>query len=63
MATDWQDYAEQMLAEMEAATPFENAVAEGQYAEKPAWRPQTKFETRGERLGHGVWDLLYRCTA
>ncbi len=62
MATDWQHYAEQMLAEMDAAESFENAVAAGEYAEKPAWRPQTKFETRGERLGHGVWDLLYRCT-
>lgn len=63
MATDWQHYAEQMLTEMDAAESFENTVAPGEYAEKPAWRPQTKFETRGERLGHGVWDLLHRCTA
>lgn len=63
MATDWQHYAEQMLEEMEATEFFENSVAANQYAEKPAWRPQTKFETRGEKLGHGVWDLLYRCIA
>lgn len=59
MATDWQDYAEHMLAEMEQATAFRNTAGAGQYAEQPAYRPTTKFERRGRRLGHGVWDLVY----
>ena len=59
MATDWEHYAEQMLEVMEEAPGFENAVGEQQYAERPDYRPLTKFEKRGERLGHGVWDLLY----
>ncbi|RVT51026.1 tRNA (guanosine(46)-N7)-methyltransferase TrmB [Rubrivivax albus] len=57
-ATDWQPYAEQML-EVLAAEPALRNTAEG-YAPKPAWRPQTKFETRGLKLGHGVWDLLFQ---
>lgn len=62
MATDWQPYAEHMLAVMEAAPGFRNASGPGQYAPRPADRPHTKFERRGERLGHGVWDLIYiRC--
>jgi tRNA (guanine-N7-)-methyltransferase len=60
LATDWQAYAEQMLAVLEAAPDWRNAVAPGQYAEKPDWRIETHFERRGLRLGHGVWDLLYR---
>ena len=59
MATDWQDYAEHMRAEMEQATDFRNVAGPGQYAERPAYRPTTKFERRGQRLGHGVWDLVY----
>jgi tRNA (guanine-N7-)-methyltransferase len=59
MATDWQDYAEHMRAEMEQATEFRNVAGPGCYAEKPAYRPTTKFELRGQRLGHGVWDLVY----
>ena len=60
LATDWQPYAEHMLEVMEAAPGWRNAVAPGQYADKPAWRIETHFERRGLRLGHGVWDLLYR---
>lgn len=60
LATDWQNYAEHMLAVMEAAPGFSNQVAPGQYAARPEYRPITKFEQRGARLGHGVWDLLYR---
>ncbi len=56
-ATDWQPYAEQMLAVL-SATPGLVNTAEG-YAERPAWRPLTKFEARGLRLGHGVWDLVF----
>ncbi|MGA0587072.1 tRNA (guanosine(46)-N7)-methyltransferase TrmB [Dyella sp. KRB-257] len=60
LATDWQPYAEHMLAVMEAAPDWHNAVAPGAYAEKPDWRIETHFERRGLKLGHGVWDLLYR---
>ena len=58
MATDWEPYAEHMLDVMQAAPGYENTVAG--YAPKPDWRPVTKFQTRGEKLGHGVWDLLFR---
>jgi len=58
LATDWEDYAEQMLAVLSAEPELKN-TAEG-YAPKPAYRPQTKFETRGLKLGHGVWDVLFR---
>lgn len=60
MATDWQDYAEHMLAIMEAAEGFMNVSGPGRYTPRPAYRPLTKFEQRGKRLGHGVWDLQYR---
>jgi tRNA (guanine-N7-)-methyltransferase len=59
MATDWQPYAEQMLEVMEAAPGFRNSAGPGQYSPKPDYRPETKFERRGLRLGHGVWDLVY----
>ena len=62
LATDWQPYAEHMLEVMEGAPDWHNAVAPGQYAQKPAWRIETHFERRGRKLGHGVWDLLYRKT-
>ena len=58
LATDWQDYAEQMLEVLSAAPGFANR-AEAGYAARPGFRPKTKFEQRGERLGHGVWDLLF----
>jgi len=58
VATDWQPYAEQILAVLSAEPRLEN-TAEG-YAPRPAWRPTTKFENRGLRLGHGVWDLVFR---
>jgi len=56
-ATDWQPYAEQMLQVLSAAPGLVN-TAEG-YAERPAYRPLTKFENRGLKLGHGVWDLVF----
>jgi len=58
LATDWQDYAEQMLAVLSAEPLLQNTVAD--YAPRPDTRPLTKFEQRGLRLGHGVWDLLFR---
>lgn len=60
MATDWQPYAEQMMEVMSAAEGYENQAGEDNYSEKPAYRPLTKFEQRGQRLGHGVWDLLFK---
>lgn len=57
-ATDWQDYAEQMLAVL-GAEPLLRNTADG-YAPRPAYRPVTKFEERGVRLGHGVWDLVFK---
>lgn len=57
-ATDWQPYAEQMLEVLSGEPSMEN-TAEG-YAPKPAYRPLTKFENRGLKLGHGVWDLVFR---
>lgn len=60
MATDWQPYAEWMLEHMEAAPGFANAHAPGAWHPRPDWRPLTKFEARGHRAGHGVWDLIYK---
>lgn len=57
-ATDWQDYAGQMLAVLSAETALINTVND--YAPRPDYRPLTKFEARGLRLGHGVWDLIFR---
>ena len=57
-ATDWEEYAAQMLDVLSAEPLLEN-TAPG-YAPRPEYRPQTKFESRGLRLGHGVWDLVFR---
>jgi tRNA (guanine-N7-)-methyltransferase len=62
MATDWEDYARQMLAVMEAAPGYQNAAGAGAFAPRPRERPLTKFERRGQRLGHGVWDLVFTRT-
>ena len=60
-ATDWAPYAEHMLAVIEGEPAlFENSAGAGRFAERPAGRPLTKFERRGERLGHRVVDLVYR---
>lgn len=65
-ATDWQPYAEQMLEVLSAEPLLVNTVTEpaasGGYAPRPDHRPLTKFENRGLRLGHGVWDLVFRRT-
>lgn len=60
LATDWENYAEHMLEVLEAEEQLENTAGAGNYSVRPAFRPETKFERRGQRLGHGVWDLLYR---
>jgi tRNA (guanine-N7-)-methyltransferase len=59
LATDWEDYAQYMLTGMEQAQGFVNTAGMGKYA-KDTERPATKFEHRGRRLGHGVWDLVYK---
>lgn len=59
MATDWQPYAEHMMEVMEQHGDYTNAAGAKQFHPRPDWRPLTKFEQRGEKLGHGVWDLIY----
>ena len=61
-ATDWHNYAEHMMEVMCSAEGFENTVDEYQFSPCPDYRPVTKFERRGERLGHGVWDIVFRRT-
>ncbi len=62
LATDWENYAQQMMEVLSAESGLSNTRALGEYAPRPDYRPLTKFELRGERLGHGVWDLLFtRC--
>jgi tRNA (guanine-N7-)-methyltransferase len=62
LATDWEPYAEHMLEVMQAAPEFENLSPGGGFSPKPDWRPPTKYEQRGKRLGHRVADLVYRRT-
>jgi tRNA (guanine-N7-)-methyltransferase len=59
LATDWQDYAEQMLAVCNATPHLASLSTDGTYVARPDFRPPTRFERRGARLGHGVWDLAY----
>ncbi|CAH2813574.1 MAG: tRNA (guanine(46)-N(7))-methyltransferase (EC [Candidatus Burkholderia crenata] len=59
IATDWQNYAEQMLEILSAEPALEN-TAGSDYAPRPDYRPVTKFERRGLKLGHGVWDLVFK---
>ena len=60
MATDWEHYAGHMMEVLSAADAFENIAGSGEFHPRPESRPLTKFEKRGHRLGHGVWDLLFR---
>ena len=60
MATDWQPYAEHMLEVMTSVAGYENVSTSGDYVPRPESRPETKFEKRGQRLGHGVWDLMFK---
>ncbi|MCM2289141.1 MAG: tRNA (guanosine(46)-N7)-methyltransferase TrmB [Sulfuritalea sp.] len=57
-ATDWEDYAQQMLAVLSGESLLQNTAAG--FTPRPDYRPQTKFETRGLRLGHGVWDVVFQ---
>jgi tRNA (guanine-N7-)-methyltransferase len=58
-ATDWQPYAEQILEVLGREPTLQNTSPEG-YAPKPDYRPLTKFENRGIKLGHGVWDIVFK---
>ncbi|MFT4047183.1 MAG: tRNA (guanosine(46)-N7)-methyltransferase TrmB [Solimonas sp.] len=60
LATDWQPYAEHMLDVLNAESALRNESADGAYVPRPATRLKTRFEARGERLGHAVFDLAYR---
>jgi tRNA (guanine-N7-)-methyltransferase len=57
-ATDWEDYAQQMLEVLSGCPALENTASD--FAPQPELRPLTKFEARGLKLGHGVWDLLFK---
>jgi len=59
LATDWADYAEQMRTVLNAEKSLRNCAADGGYVPRPAARPTTRFEARGERLGHSVFDLEF----
>jgi tRNA (guanine-N7-)-methyltransferase len=59
LATDWQGYAEQMLEVCNANPALQSLSESSSYVPRPAFRPATRFERRGARLGHGVWDLAY----
>jgi tRNA (guanine-N7-)-methyltransferase len=61
LATDWQPYANQMLRVMQSAEGFRNCAGDKHWMTEHA-RPATKFEQRGQRLGHGVWDLMFERT-
>lgn len=58
-ATDWEDYANHMHTVLSAETSLQNSQTNGGFSPRPDNRPLTKFEQRGTRLGHGVWDLIY----
>lgn len=60
LATDWEEYAEQMRQTFENSTEFRNCIQPNSFAPRCEDRPLTKFERRGQRLGHGVWDLCYQ---
>ena len=62
MATDWQPYAEHMLEVAAGCDALRNVAATGAYVPRPDSRPVTRFERRGQRLGHGVWDLAFSRT-
>lgn len=62
MATDWENYSEHMLEVMNAAPGYRNLSSDSTVVLRPDYRPLTKFEARGQRLGHGVWDLMFERT-
>jgi len=63
MATDWENYAEYATEVMELAVGYSNTSSQYCFSPRPEYRPKTKFEARGERLGHGVWDIIFSKTS
>ncbi|MES2205365.1 MAG: tRNA (guanosine(46)-N7)-methyltransferase TrmB [Pseudomonadota bacterium] len=59
-ATDWEHYAHWMLEHLQQHPLFENTAPDHSFSTRPDYRPITKFETRGLKLGHGVWDIIFR---
>jgi tRNA (guanine-N7-)-methyltransferase len=62
IATDWEDYAEHIMDTLESHPHFKNRAGDHMYSERPEYRPLTKFENRGQKLGHGVWDIIFTKT-
>ncbi|RLA04403.1 MAG: tRNA (guanosine(46)-N7)-methyltransferase TrmB [Gammaproteobacteria bacterium] len=60
VATDWQDYAGHISKTLQASPTLTNCADDGPYSPRPDYRSLTKYEARGQRLGHGVWDIIYR---
>jgi len=60
VATDWQDYAEHISKTLQASPTLTNCAPSGGYSPRPDYRSLTKYEARGQRLGHGVWDIIYQ---
>lgn len=63
LATDWGEYAEQMQGVLRGTPGLESLGENGGYTERPSWRPETRFEVRGQRKGHEIFDLAYRRAA
>jgi len=59
IVTDWEDYAEHIMETMESHPDFKNTAGDHIYSARPKHRPLTKFENRGQKLGHGVWDIIF----
>ena len=62
VATDWEEYAEHIMETLESHLHFKNRAGDHMYSERPQYRPLTKFENRGQKLGHGVWDIIFTKT-
>ncbi len=60
LATDWEDYAHQMLRVMSSTDGFVNLAKERRFSKRPVDRPVTRFERRGQKLGHSIWDLVFQ---
>ena len=59
IATDWENYAEHIMESLESHPHFKNCAGDHMYSSRPKNRPLTKFENRGQKLGHGVWDIIF----
>ena len=60
LATDWENYAQHMMKLLELEPTLSNQFGKNNFAPRPDWRPLTKFEKRGQKLGHGIWDLIFK---